>query len=73
MGQPGFFDQDKRLVALSDKGDLLEAINAVVPWELFRLSIEAVMLTPPSAKNCNAGRKPLDAILKFKMLILQSL
>jgi IS5 family transposase len=38
MGQPGFFDQDKRLAGLSDKGDPLEAINAVVPWELFRSS-----------------------------------
>jgi IS5 family transposase len=73
MGQPGFFDQDKRLAGLSDKGDPLEAINAVVPWELFRSSIEAVVLTPPSAKKSNAGRKPLDAVLKFKMLILQSL
>ena len=30
MGQPGFFDHDKRLAALSEKGDPLEAINAVV-------------------------------------------
>jgi IS5 family transposase len=73
MGQPGFFDQDKRLAGLSDKGDPLEAINAVIPWELFRSSIETAVLTPPSAKKSNAGRKPLDAVLKFKMLILQSL
>lgn len=73
MGQPGFFDHDKRLAALSEKGDPLEAINAVVPWEIFRGSIEAVVLTPASERKSNAGRKPLDAVLKFKMLVLQSL
>ena len=73
MGQPGFFDHDNRLAALSEKGDPLEAINAVVPWEIFRGSIEAVVLTPASERKSNAGRKPLDAVLKFKMLVLQSL
>lgn len=73
MGQPGFFDHDKRLATLSEKGDPLEAINAVVPWEIFRGSIEAVLLTPASERKSNAGRKPLDAVLKFKMLVLQSL
>jgi len=33
MGQPGFFDADKRLAALSKKGDPLEAIAALIPWE----------------------------------------
>jgi IS5 family transposase len=73
MGQPGFFDHDKRLAALSEKGDPLEAINAVVPWEIFRGTIEAVVLRPASERKSNAGRKPLDAVLKFKMLVLQSL
>ena len=34
MGQLGFFDAEKRLAALSEKGDPLEAIAALVPWEL---------------------------------------
>src|SRR5437773_12346543 len=33
MGQLGFFDADKRLEALSAKGDPLEAIDRLVPWE----------------------------------------
>ena len=44
MGQLGFFDADRRLAALSEKGDPLEAI-AGVPWESFRADIEAVVLT----------------------------
>jgi hypothetical protein len=35
MGQLGFFDADKRLEALSAKGDPLEAIDRLVPWESF--------------------------------------
>jgi hypothetical protein len=30
MGQPGFFDAEKRLAALSKKGDPLEAIVVLV-------------------------------------------
>jgi len=73
MGQLGFFDADRRLAALSEKGDPLEAITALVPWESFRAEIEAVALTPDEAKKSKAGRKPFDAIMMFRMLVLQSL
>jgi len=73
MGQLGFFDADKRLAALSAKGDPLEAIERLVPWESFRVDIEAVVLTPDEARKSSAGRKRFDAILMFRMLVLQSL
>src|ERR1700704_144255 len=73
MSQLGFFDADRRLAALSAKGDPLEAISALVPWESFRTDIEAVVLTPEDARKSNAGRKPIDAIVMFRMLVLQSL
>src|SRR5512139_2881158 len=73
MGQLGFFDADKRLAALSAKGDPLEAIDRLVPWESFRAEIEAVVLTPDELKKSSAGRKPFDAILMFRMLVLQAL
>jgi IS5 family transposase len=73
VGQLGFFDADKRLADLSAKGDPLEAIERLVPWESFRADIEAVVLTPEEARKSCAGRKPLDAILLFRMLVLQSL
>jgi transposase, IS5 family len=41
MGQMGFYDLDKRLKAISAKGDPLELIKAAVPWENFRAEIEA--------------------------------
>ena len=73
MGQLGFFDADRRLAALSEKGDPLEAIASLVPWESFRADIEAVVVTPEEAKKSKAGRKPLDALVLFRMLVLQAL
>ena len=71
MGHPGLFDLERRLDALSAKGDPLETIKMVVPWEEFRSDIEAV--TQAKERKSSAGRKPYDAILKFKILVLQSL
>ena len=72
-GSAGIFDADKRLQALSARGDPLEAIDHLVPWESFRAEIEAVVLTPDELKKSSAGRKPFDAILMFRMLVLQAL
>src|SRR5205814_8403577 len=73
MGQLGFFDAGERLAALSAKGDPLEAIDRLVPWESFRADIEAVVLTPDAIRKNSAGRKPVDAIVMFRMLVLQAL
>src|SRR6202166_2231626 len=73
MGQFGFFDADRRLAAITAKGDPLETIFTAVPWEEFRSDIAAVVLTPDDAKKSTAGRKPIDAIVMFRMLVLQSL
>ena len=48
-------------------------IKATVPGEGFRADIEAVTTTKVWERKSSAGRKPYDAILKFKVLVLQSL
>src|SRR6266566_7213927 len=73
MGQKSFFDVARRLEAISALGDPLETIKKIVPWEDFRTDIEAVTETKPEERKSNAGRKPYDTILKFKILVLQSL
>src|SRR5262249_24435400 len=73
MGQKGFFDVERRLEAISALGDPLETIKKIVPWEDFRTDIESVTETKPEERKSNAGRKPYDTILKFKILVLQSL
>ena len=73
MGDAGLFALDERLKSISAKGDVLETIKAIVPWETFRADIEGATVTKPEEKKSAAGRKAYDAILKFKMLTLQSL
>jgi transposase, IS5 family len=73
MGQPGFFDLDKRLEVISAKGDPLEALKALIPFESFRAEVEAVVRLAPEERKSNAGRKPFDAVLMFKVLVLQTL
>ena len=73
MAQMGFFDADTRLNILSAKGDPLVTIKDTVPWDDFRSDIEAVALTPEADKKSKAGRKPIDCLILFRMLVLQSL
>lgn len=70
MIQKGLFDLEFRCRELEKNGDPLVKINAVVPWEIFRPTLEQIH--EKDRKN-NAGRKPFDVILMFKILILQSL
>jgi IS5 family transposase len=66
----GFFDIDFQLEELNRNGDPLVKLNKVIPWEEFRQEPERIH--GKDRKN-NAGRKPFDAVLMFKILILQSL
>jgi IS5 family transposase len=49
--QFGFFNADGRLAAITAKGDPLEMIARVVPFESFREEMEAAVLTPVSEKS----------------------
>ena len=55
MGQLGVFDADKRLKALSARGDPLEAIDHLVSRESFRAEIE-VALEAERHGRASAGR-----------------
>jgi hypothetical protein len=48
-------------------------MKEILPWEDFRADIESVTKTKPEERKSNAGRRPYDAILKFKIVVLQSL
>jgi hypothetical protein len=41
VGQLGFYDLDKRLEAISAKGDPLEALKVLIPFESFRVAAVA--------------------------------
>jgi transposase, IS5 family len=68
--QPGLFDLDRRYAALSAAGDPLERLALVIDFELFRDELEAALARSDRAKG---GRPPYDAVLMFKVLLLQAL
>lgn len=69
MVQPSFFDTENRLKKLDEKDSLLK-LNQLVDWNIFRATIEAARR---KSRKSNAGRKPYDALVMFKCLILQQL
>lgn len=73
MAQMGFFDLSDRYASLDAKNDPLVEIDAVVPWEEFRPTLERVWRKPDADRKSRAGRKPMDAVLMFKTLVLSAL
>lgn len=68
--QAGFFDTDERLHWLSEAGDPLDRLASVVDFELFRPELDAALGRSDRAKG---GRPPYDAVLMFRVLVLQTL
>ena len=70
MGQQGFWDLQSRQQKLESKKDFLTRLNCLVPWETLRPTLKKIRDKP---RKSNAGRKPIDELLLFKMLVLQKL
>ena len=70
MKQRGFFDGDERLKRISELGDPLEAMAAVVDFEVFRPVLDGALKRSDGAKG---GRPAFDPVMMFKILILQAL
>ena len=68
--QPSFFDVHERTAKLTEMGDPLVGLNEQIDWEAFRPSLNAVY---EKARKSNAGAKPIDVVLMFKILVLQQL
>jgi IS5 family transposase len=69
-GQAGFWDIDERYARLSNAGDPLEKLDAVVPWEVFRKPLAKALKRSDGARG---GRPPYAAVLMFKIMVLQAL
>jgi len=61
---------DERYVALSAAGDPLEKLSALIDFEIFRPALDAALQRSDGSKG---HRPPLDAVMMFKTLILQTL
>jgi len=68
--QPGFFDWQNRFEKLDKTGDPLLKLTTAINWELFRAELEALR---DKQRKSNAGAKPYDTVMMFKILIIQSL
>jgi hypothetical protein len=70
MKQPGFFDLDQRHKKLVKTRGFLENLNRFVAWESFRALLDEALKRSSGAKG---GRPAHDAVLMFKVLVLQAL
>lgn len=68
-GNRGLFDDQETYEKLSAIGNPLEKIINVVEFEMFRDILETKLLN--QNKKNNAGAKPYDVVMMFKIMILQ--
>ncbi|SMF43106.1 Transposase DDE domain-containing protein [Azospirillum oryzae] len=69
-GQAGLFDLQDHNAELSKSGDPLERLLSVVDFEVFRPTLDAALGRKDRSRG---GRPPLDAVMMFKILVLQAL
>lgn len=69
MKQLGLFGADAQLQRVTELGDNLVEIKRLVDWEMFRKLIEGAIRKDMS----KGGRPPYDALLMFKITMLQGL
>jgi transposase, IS5 family len=69
QGKKGFFDEKFNGDLLIEIGNPLEKLSTVVDFEMFRATLESKLLN--TNKKNNAGAKPYDVVMMFKILILQ--
>ena len=70
MGQRGFWDDQKRVAKLQEKKPVLKRLADSIPWEPFRPLLDKGYA---HERKSNAGRKRIDPLILFKMLVLQQL
>ena len=68
-GNRGLFDEQETQERLSKIGNPLEMISEVIDFEIFREKLESKLLN--QNKKNNAGAKPYDVVMMFKIMILQ--
>lgn len=69
--QPSFFDDHSRQERLQALGDPLQKLAGIIDFEIFRPTLEEAFEIP--ARKSPAGRKRIDVVLMFKVLLLQRL
>jgi hypothetical protein len=66
---PGLFDYEFQLNKIKKHKPPLQKLDKIIDWEIFRDPIEEAL--KKEDRKSNAGRRPYDKLLMFKILILQ--
>jgi len=70
--QPGIFDviyRHQKITQIKKSGDYLSVLKRVINWEAFRPLLAVIH---KKERKSNAGAKPFDCVLMFKILVLQA-
>ena len=70
MGQRGFWDGQQRVEKLKTKKSVLQRLPESIPWESFRSLLDKGYV---QERKSSAGRRRIDPLILFKMLVLQQL
>ena len=70
MGQRSFWDEQQRVTKLREKKPVLKRLSDSIPWESFHPLLDKGYSQERKSK---AGRKRIDPLILFKMLVLQQL
>ncbi len=68
MRQRGLFDELERLEELTKLGDPLIILSEKIKWESFRPILKQIRMDNPENFK-NAGRKPFDEVVMFRVVI----
>ena len=68
LGNQGLFDSEERTSMLNALGNPLERLSETIDFEMFRETLEMGLYRE---RLTNAGAKPYDYVLMFKILVLQ--
>lgn len=68
--QMSSFHEESRMDRITQLGDPLEKMNAIVDWRLFLPILNAAI---PREKSPKGGRPPYDVLLMFKVLVIKRL
>ena len=65
----GLFDYEFQLEKIKKHKPALQRLNEIIDWNIFKTPLEKAFKN--ENKKSNAGRKPYDKLLMFKIVILQ--
>lgn len=70
VGQRNFWDEQERAAKLQEKKPVHERLAETIPREPFRSHLDKGV---EEERKSNAGRKRIEPLIPFRMLVLQNL